>query len=197
MKYNFEDKFSFGLIYKNIELVIYLMIGFIAPLFIGHPQYVVGIVVNAILATSAFRKVNTTKAIALAITPSIGAVMHGVLFGSFTKFLIYFLPAIWISNFIYMAIIKLNNTTRSAKNKQFFTTFIKKIIQHNKIGAVASASIIKSSILFGTAFVLVFTNIVPKPFLIAMGAIQIITALVGGGVAIGTVYLLNRTKNRN
>ncbi|MBN1175983.1 hypothetical protein JXA48_05045 [Candidatus Woesearchaeota archaeon] len=197
MKYNNENKFSFNFAYKNVELIIYLTIGFVAPLFIGHPQYLVGIVVNAILAVSAFRKVNTTKAIALALTPSIGAVMHGVLFGSLTKFLIYFLPAIWISNFVYMAIIRLNNGERSEKNKHLFTTFIKKISQPSKLGAIASASIVKSAILFGTAFVLVSTNIVPKPFLIAMGAIQIITALAGGGVAIGIAHLLNKTKNKS
>lgn len=197
MKYTFENKFLFNSIPKNVELIVYLTIGFIVPLSIGHPQYLVGVIVNTILATSAFRNVNSTKRMALAITPSIGALMHGILFGNLTNFLIYFLPIIWISNIIYMNIIKANNENRSEENKQFFTTFIKKTITKNKLSTVIIASIAKSAIIFITSLILVTTNIVPKSFLITMGAVQIITALAGGGVGIGINYLLNKSKIRN
>jgi hypothetical protein len=38
--------------------------------------------------------------------PSIAALMNGVIFGSFTIFLAYILPAIWIGNYLFISIIQ-------------------------------------------------------------------------------------------
>ena len=198
MGYNLENRLSYGWAYKNMEMVIYLLMGFLAPLFIGHPQIVVGATVNAILATSALRKISVNKAIALAITPSLGVVMQGILFGNLTKFIIYFIPIIWISNIIYMTIIRWNVKDNSEKKNTVFITFIKKNSQTNKLRAIVGASVVKTALLFGTAFILVMTNVVPKPFLVAMGGIQILTAIIGGSAAIGITYLLSiPSRNRN
>lgn len=194
MEYSLKNKFLFNSIYKNIELLSYILIGFVTPLFIGHPQILVGVIVNTILATSAMRNINQNKMIALAITPSIGAVMNGILFGNLTNFLLYFLPAIWISNFIYMVMIKWKNNKKTTKNKGFFISFLNRICQFNYIGAIFSASVVKMSILFTTAVILVIFNLVPKQFLIAMSIIQILTALTGGFVAVGIINIIKQKK---
>lgn len=164
MEFKESNSFLNKYVYKNVELVIYLLVGLLIPVFIGHPQIVVGIVVNAILASAAIRKMSMKKSIALAVTPSIGAVMNGVLFGGLTNFLLYFIPIIWISNLLYMKLIKIGKHKWPA-------------------GAIFRASVLKSGILFATAVIFVSMSLVPQPFLIVMSVIQITTALIGGSVA--------------
>jgi hypothetical protein len=46
------------------------------------------------------------SAIPFVMLPSIAAVAHGVLFGSFSVFLVYMMPAIWIGNFLLVYTIQ-------------------------------------------------------------------------------------------
>jgi hypothetical protein len=96
--------------------------------------------------------------------PSVAVLIHGAIFGPFTKFLIFFLPFIWISNWILITVF-----THQKSNSQLF-----KII---------SSAAIKSLFLFIVANVFFSINLIPKMFLESMGLLQFVTAVIGGGVA--------------
>ncbi|KKR00996.1 MAG: hypothetical protein UT26_C0037G0021, partial [Microgenomates group bacterium GW2011_GWC1_39_12] len=86
-------------------------------------------------------------------------------FGPFTIYLVYFLPFIWVGNYLLMYV---------AKSSSFLV-----------------AALAKSLFLFLIAYIFVSLHIVPKIFLTAMGILQLVTALVGGIAAIGiSKYLL-------
>jgi len=174
----------------NLEIIIYLSIGFLVPTIIGNSQLLVGIIINGILAIGAMRNITKTKMIAMSMAPSLGAITNGLLFGNLTNILIYFLPTIWISNMIYMKIIKENKEIKSFN----FTTFIKRTKQQKLIKNMLKASVIKATILFTTAIILFLMNLIPKQILIAMSVMQLITATIGGGLAIGIKETLNKSK---
>lgn len=149
---------------ENFEMVIYAAVAFFLPLFIGHPQIIVGVVVNALLIISALN-VKGYKLLPVIIMPVLGALSRGVLFGPFTVFLLFMAPFIWIGNGILVAAfrkIKLN----------YFVTLI--------IG-----SAVKAGFLFLCAFVLYKLGAVPALFLTTMGMFQLYTALLGGVAAYG------------
>ena len=142
-------------------------LAFCAPLIFNGSQIITGSIINTLLFISA-AKLSKRVLPFLAVIPSLGAVSHGVLFGAFTIYLIYFLPFIWIGNYLLMRIAKSNN--------------------------VLTAAIVKSMFLYGIAYVFVSFHVVPKIFLTAMGILQFITALVGGVIAIGVLkYILKST----
>jgi len=134
-----------------------LSIGFFVPLIFSHPQWLVGIIINILL----FFSVNFSfkKQLAIVMTPSISALLHNTLFGTFTLFLIYFIPFIWIGNFILIQVMKL-------KISYFYR--------------IVLASICKSLFLFIVAYIYFTLGIVPAVFLTAMGLIQFITSLSAG-----------------
>ena len=74
--------------YENIEMIVYTTISFFLPLLIGHPQIVVGIVVNSLLISGALN-VRGYKLLPIIIAPALGAISRGILFGPFTVFLLY------------------------------------------------------------------------------------------------------------
>ena len=92
-----------------------------------------------------------------------------------TIYLLYLMPIIWIGNSILVFVFKHFNLQ---KKKNFFLTL--------GIGAVT-----KTSLLFGVTFLLVSFAIVPSNFLIAMGTLQLFTALTGGVLAF-TVQRIKR-----
>lgn len=158
--------FEYNEKYNMIELVIFSLVSFVIPIFFGHPQLLIGTIINAIL----FRSALTTKfqrIIPLIMLPSIGALVGGALFGGFTPFLIYFMPMIWAGNALYVLTAK----------------FISKKIKKNFGGNVLLASLFKSALLFGSAFIMVTFFGFPSMFLIAMGIMQVYTALMGGAIA--------------
>ena len=95
--------------------------------------------------------------------PSIGAYLTGFVFGVNTTFLLYFIPAIWLGNFIYVYLIKKFS-----------------VAKHQLVQGIVYFSIVKSALLFVVALGLVSLKIVPQPFLFAMGPLQLVTALSGG-----------------
>lgn len=150
------------------EFVGYLFLIFLTPLVLGHlnglpNQIFVGSVVNFLLVMSAMY-VSGWKNLFVIILPSIGAYLSGVVFGVSSVFLLYFIPAIWLGNFVYIYLLK----KLVVKEKRNFV-----------IGVVYS-SIAKAALLFLVAVVLVQFSVVPKPFLLAMGPLQLVTALSGG-----------------
>jgi hypothetical protein len=151
---------------KNFELVVYSSLCFFLPLFIGHPQIIVGVGVNACLILAALN-LKGNRVWPVILLPSLGVLSRGIIFGPLTIFLIYFIPFIWISNAFFVYSFKIFMLKR--KLNYFLTLFL----------GIA----FKCSFLFVSALILYKLNLVPEVFLSAMGLMQIITAAIGGVVA--------------
>jgi hypothetical protein len=140
-------------------------LAFCIPLFLNSVQLVTGSLVNCLLFLAAIR-LSKKEAIPVAILPGLGAISHGVLFGPQTVFLYYFLPFIWIGN--YMLIL-------------LFTAF-----QAKPYGLGVGISAIGKYLVLQLFANLYFRiGVVPAFFVSSMGYMQIITALAGGLLAIG------------
>lgn len=168
--YEFIDikEYNFTNAYKHIELVIFSLASFFIPLFIGHPQILVGTLVNAFLISAAL-KLEKYKILPIIIAPSLGALSRGILFGPYTVYLLYFIPFIWLGNTLLVISFrhfKLN------KKLNYWPT-------------LAIGIVLKVGLLFSLALLLFKLGIVPVIFLTAMGITQIITALLGGITAFG------------
>lgn len=149
---------------KTQELVFeysLLSLAFGIPFFISGPQFLTGTVVNTLFFLFALRSYSK-KILPIVMLPSIGAVLNGLLFGTASIFLLYFLPFIWISNYVMIVA---------------FTKLIKK----NSFGiSVIISSLLKVLILFLIAYIYTTTKVVPPVFLQFMGLFQLYTAVLGG-----------------
>ena len=150
------------------EIILYTVVAFFLPLMIGHPQIIVGVIINALLITSALN-VKGYKLLPIIISPTLGALSRGILFGPFTIFLVYMIPFIWVGNAILIYAFKALNLN---KKLNYFTTLL--------IG-----SILKAVFLFAIALIFVRLGILPALFLTAMGIFQFYTAIAGGIIAFG------------
>jgi len=144
----------------TLKTTVFVLV-FVIPLLFNGSQIITGSIINTLLFISAAKLSKRTLPF-MAVIPSLGAVSNGILFGPFTIYLVYFLPFIWIGNYLLMYITKTHN--------------------------MWIASFIKSIFLFLIAYVFVSLHIVPKIFLTAMGVIQLGTALIGGIAASAITY---------
>ena len=170
----FETKYK----QQAIELIAYSFIAFFVPFLFGHPQLLVGTIVNATLIVSSL-SLKRNFLMPIIFMPSIAVLSRGIIFGPFTIFLIYFIPFIWFGNFMLAMFFKglyLKNKTN------YFITLI-------------SAGFAKAIFLFLTAFVLFNLNLVPEIFLTTMGIIQFTTAILGGIAAF--IVIKSREKIAN
>lgn len=151
-----------------VHMYLYFFVGFLVPFSLGHPQQLVGTVVNAVLVLSAI-ELGLRKTVPLLFAPSLGVLARGVIFGPFTPFLVIMLPFIWMGNAILVLIV--SKLYKEGKKNYWIT--------------LGSAALAKSGFLFSTAFVLVSFSILPALFLATMGIDQLATALAGGAVAFG------------
>jgi hypothetical protein len=149
-------------------MVVYAAASFFIPFFIGHPQLAVGIIINAMLIVSALN-LKGWKLAPIIILPSIAMLARGALFGQFTIFLLYMIPFIWIGNFILVYNFKYFKLKRKSN---YWLTLV--------LGAF-----FKSGFLFLSALVLFYLGLIPVVFLIAMGIMQLVTALLGGAAGYG------------
>ena len=154
--------------HQYFEMVLYAAVCFFLPLFVGHPQIFVGIMVNTLLIASALN-VKGNKLLPVIIAPALGALSRGILFGPFTIFLVYMIPFIWIGNFILVFAIK-----QLALDKKI-----------NRFVSLGIGAIAKALFLFIIAFTLVKIGFLPAVFLTAMGIMQLYTAIAGGLLAFG------------
>ena len=135
-------------------------LAFSMPLFFNSAQLITGTLVNSLLFLSAER-LSKKEIIPIVILPSLGAAAHGVLFGPQTVFLYYFLPCIWMGNYILIRV---------------YSSFPSSSSLIKIIASAAAKSI----------FILLFAQLyfhmraVPSLFISSMGAIQFITAIFGG-----------------
>ena len=168
MEYLNKQEYKFGFLQENIEMIVYSVVCFFVPFFIGHPQIVVGIIVNSSLVLAALNLRNY-KLLPVIMLPSLAVLSRGLIFGPFTIFLVYMIPFIWIGNYLLVFSIKQFNLN-------------KKISRFVSLGIGAGA---KALFLFIVAFTLIKINFLPALFLTTMGLMQLYTAIAGGLLAFG------------
>lgn len=167
------DSTSLPILRKLPMEIILPLIGFVVPFCISGPQLVTGSFVNMLLVTYA---VTTRRKfdVFMCVLPSVGAIGNGILFGTLTPYLLYFLPFIWISNMLYIRAIA---TWRS----------------YDMPFRVMGAATMKSGVLLLSSTVLVGLHVVPRAFILGMGIIQFVTALTGGFLALGLLRMSRYT----
>ncbi len=135
-------------------------LSFSIPFSLGHPQWLVGMIVNACLFLAAIflpRKF----ILPLIVFPSLGVLSRGIIFGPLTMFLVYFSPFIWLSNLVLISVFK----KLFLRLNYFFSAFF--------------AATAKFLFLFIVANVYFEFSLVPQIFLQLMGINQFLTALAG------------------
>jgi hypothetical protein len=148
--------------YKSIPLSIALpAAAFVLPILVSGPQLITGTLVNALLYYSS-KKLTGRNLIITAIAPGLGAVSHGILFGSYTPYLVFLLPAIWIGNMVLVF------------SQQKLTGSVPRPV------SIVTSSLLKSGVIYIFTLTLVTLHILPTIFLTAMGIIQLVTAIIGG-----------------
>ena len=88
--------------YQLIEMLALGFLGFLIPFVVGAPQIVVGILVNALIIRSAL-SLQSYKTLPIIFTPSLGALMQGMLFGPMNYFLTLALASIGKAGLLYAA----------------------------------------------------------------------------------------------
>lgn len=155
---------------KYFQLSLLYALSFLIPFLLRTPQLLTGTLINFLLIQS-ISNFKFKKVIPALVLPSLSVYSFGLIFGGASTFLLYLIPFITIANGIYVLSYK----------------YIEKTFLN-----VAIASILKASFLFLSTYILVQTVGIPKTFLTAMGVTQLITALIGGTLATGTIFLLNK-----
>lgn len=171
LRYEFIEKqdYRLGFFQENIEMLLYSGMCFFIPFLIGHPQLLVGTMVNAALVLAALN-LKKYKLLPIIIVPSLAVLSRGIIFGPFTIYLVYMIPFIWIGNSILVLTIK------ELRLKRKMNRFL-------SLGVGAG---LKALFLFTSAYILFSLGIIPIVFLTAMGITQLYTALAGGLLAFGT-----------
>jgi len=152
------------------------VISFFVPFIIGHPQWLVGVIVNACLFASA-ASLSRRNTLAVAILPSLGVLARGIIFGPLTVSLIYFLPFIWAGN--YLMVVMFKKTARHI----------------SPLYSVILSAIVKSAVLFISATLYVRSSLVSSLFLQLMGVNQLLTALGGGVIALAFLDILKNASS--
>jgi len=147
-----NEKFQLGIVFLSL---------FVIPFFFKSPQFVIGTIVNFLLIVS-FSRFGLRKMFPALFLPSFATFLSGTIFGGATNFLLYIIPFIILSNFL-------------------FTLLLDKI----KIKGlnVLISSGIKAIFLFLSALVLHKTVGLPALFLTTMGVTQFFTAFTGATLA--------------
>lgn len=149
---------------------------FLIPLVISGPQILTGSLVNAFLFLATMQKISTRSRIVIAILPSAGAVINGVLFGTFTPFLLYLMPAIWLGNMLIMHIYDM-------VSRRF-----------EPVSAILVGAGFKSFTIFAWSLFLFRLHIIPQTLINAMGIVQFTTAVMGG---FGAFAIMSYLRARN
>ncbi|EKE13888.1 MAG: hypothetical protein ACD_12C00767G0004 [uncultured bacterium] len=161
-------------IYQNIIISL----AFLIPFLINGPQLLTGTLVSCLLILG-IKFVEKKNYLIISVLPSIAAVLNGLVFGKFTIFLAYFLPFIWLGNFVLIkSIIYL---------KEKFPLSL----------SIGLSVVFKTIILYFTALVFFKFNLVPKIFLTAMGVFQLVTGIMGGLVFLGINKIYDRRRQIN
>jgi hypothetical protein len=150
-----------------VELAVYSAVCFLVPFLLGHPQLVVGTVVNAALILSALN-LPKHKVLPAVLLPSLGVISRGLVFGPFTHLLIITMPFIWLGNYVLILTIK----------------YLYLAKRSNKFLAICIAIMLKVAIIYLAAILLINSGVLPKIFATSMGLTQIYTAVLGALLAL-------------
>ena len=118
MEYLNKQEYSLRFVQENIEMISYTFVCFFVPFLIGHPQFIVGTLVNAALVLAAMN-IKNYRLLPVIIVPSLGALSRGLIFGPFSRFLVYMIPFIWIGNSLLVFAVKYFHLYR--KLNRFFS----------------------------------------------------------------------------
>jgi len=166
-------------LYENIQVIAYSLICFFTPFFLSHPQFLVGSVVNMMLILGA-QNLKGYKLFGMIFTPSLGVFAAGIIFSGLTKYLLFFMPMIWISNAILVYGYKL------------FRNYSKLSITKS----ISLAILFKVAMLSFTALILISLEIVPDIFMSVMSVFQLMTAVIGAISALSvTKFVLSKIGN--
>jgi len=163
-----EQKILWIRVTATTKIIIYLIPLFFIPFLLGGPQLLVGSVVNLLLIFIALNYKNYAMIIPMVMLPSIAACLNWLIFGSFTIFLVYMMPAIRLGNFILVYAIQHIKTQRLW---------------------ILIWWILKTLFLFVVAYILIKLWILPAIFLKAMGVMQLVTVMIAGAVAFSFIRL--------
>jgi hypothetical protein len=154
---------------------IIISLAFLIPLLVSGPQLLTGSLVNCFLILSS-QLIEKKNHYLISVLPSIAAILNGLIFGTFTPFLVYFLPFIWLGNFVLIkSIIYLKNNLSVPLSILF-------------------GIILKTLILYSSSLIYFKLSIVPEIFLTAMGLFQFATGAIGGFLTFG-VNKFSKIKN--
>ena len=157
----------------RLNIITYVL-GFSIPFLISQPQLIIGTIVNSLFFIVS-EKMGKRTLYPLLILPSIGVLTHGVLFGLQTVFLFYFLPFIWIGNYLQVNLFSLTK-------------------KQNYIIRIFSSALAKYLLLLVAASVYYRIHVVPQLFITSMGTIQFVTACLGGFLAYFVLQLLKKNE---
>lgn len=185
-----EKTLALPLISHKTLTIILSTISFVIPFSLGQPQILVGSLVNAAIIMSAVY-LPSNLALPVIILPSLAVLLRGLIFGPFTYFLVIFLPAIWVGNWLLFIIMKKCHSGDFAAGEdsrirwRFWSSPSNALraSQNDKVNYFISlfiAALIKSLFLYSFALILVNLKIAPKLFLTTMGLTQFLTAASGG-----------------
>ena len=81
IEYLNKQEYKFGFVQENVEMVVYSVVCFFVPFFIGHPQLIVGIIVNAslVLAALNLRSYKFSISMLIRIIPLFEKIKTGIL----------------------------------------------------------------------------------------------------------------------
>ena len=173
-KVYYENIFDITNLEENIHLVIYSVLAFFIPFMLGHPQFLVGSIVNCALILGA-TYLKGHKLLPVILLPSLGVLTAGLIFGPYTIFLVYMIPFIWISN----AIFAYGYKWMQFKTEKYYLS-------------LPISAITKTIFLFITALILVNLKVLPAIFMTTMGLFQLYTALIGGVAALAVIETRKR-----
>lgn len=156
------------------ELLVYSAVALLVPFLLGHPQLLVGTLVNMTLVLAAL-SLKSYKVLPIALLPSMAVIARGLVFGPFTMFLVYMVPFIWIGNLLLV--------------------FLTQKVSIKWLG-VALGAVLKAVFLYSIAILLIKVGILPKIFAISMGMIQLYTALAGGILALSIQQIKTKFANQ-
>lgn len=161
-KYLDKSYYDYSEKHQMLEMAALGLLGFMLPFAVGHPQIVVGVLVNALIIRAAL-SLPSYKTLPVIVAPAVGAIAQGALFGPLNVFLVYLMPFIWVGNYILLYAFKM----KIAHGYNYFLTLL--------AGAGA-----KAAFLFSAAYVLYSASVIPAAFLASMGMMQFTTAILGG-----------------
>ena len=141
-----------------------ITLSFFLPFFLHDSQFVTGTLINFLLfiSSSFFSRENR---VAVIFAPSLGTISGNLIFGVATRYLVFFLPFVWLGNYLLVY------------------TFGRLRLKTRPIWAVGAAALAKASILSIAARTLVRNALVPGIFINLMSLNQLITATLGGMLA--------------